>query len=386
VICQHWLDPVWHETLLLTVGVLGIVKQSPFKAGRALRELCAEDLAGDHRGRNVVLAGEALADVGEAGADRASAATVITRLVQVMQDRETPAPARRDAGHLLGRLGWEPEGGLDVWVEVPPGPFVYGDGKERRVIEVSYRIGVYPVTNKQFTRFVEAGGYGQRGCWSAEGWAWRTGTYDSTAPDDLKGRLSQRPAEKRDQPYWWGDDRLASPLCPVVGVSWFEAQAYCRWLALEVGLDPDSPAAPRLPTEEEWERAVRGTDGREYPWGDAWDRTRVNCADWWARRDIDELSRWWESGERKEANPSPTAVVAFPEGANPAELRDGAGNIWEWTGPWYREGEWRALCGGCWDSRGRRVRCASRFGVHPGYFSSAVGFRVVFPGSRPSES
>jgi formylglycine-generating enzyme required for sulfatase activity/energy-coupling factor transporter ATP-binding protein EcfA2 len=389
VVCQHWLDPTWRETLLLTAGVLGIVKQSPFKAGRMLRQLCAEDLAGEDRGRNVVLAGQALADVGEAGADRASAAAVIARLVQVMQDRETPAPARRDAGHLLGQLGWEPEGGLDVWVEIPPRPFLYGDGRERRAIEAPYRIGTYPVTNKQFTRFVEAGGYERRECWSEEGWDWRTGKYDSQAPDYLLDWLSQRPSEKRDRPFWWGDEKRGSPLCPVVGVSWFEAQAYCRWLALEAGLDPNSPVGPRLPAEEEWERAVRGTDGREYPWGNEWDRTGLNCADWWAGRELpesDDWEKWWRSDERKEANPTPTAVVTFREGITPSRLWDGAGNVWEWTGsPWQRGSPRRVVRGGSWFNTRRNVRCACRDDYHPDYYNSNVGFRVVFPGSLSSD-
>jgi len=366
VICQHWLDPAWRETLLLTVGVLGIVKQSPFRAGRVLRKLCAADLPGTDRGRNVVLAGEALADVGEPGADRASAAAVITRLVRVMQDRETPAPARRDAGHMLGRLGWEPEGGLNVWVEIPQGPFPYGGEKEQRVIQTPYCISAYPVTNKQFARFVEAGGYGRRECWSAEGWAWRTGTYDSKAPDWLQDWLSQRPPEKRDRPYWWRDERLGSPLCPVVGICWFEAEAYCKWLTqrwrtsdarLQVwrngkletlNLEPETVTV-RLPTEEEWERAVRGSGGREYPWGEEWGHTRLNCAEWWAERELAEygdLEKWSNSKDYKEANPTPTAVVTFPEGASPAGLWDGAGNVWEWTGSWYTQGERRVLRGG----------------------------------------
>jgi len=258
VVCQHWLDPAWRETLLLTAGVLGIVKQSPFKAGRMLRQLCAEDLAGEDRGRNVVLAGQAL-------------------------------------------------------------------------------------------------------------------------------------AEKRDRPFWWGDEKLGSPLCPVVGVSWFEAQAYCRWLALEAGLDPDSPVGPRLPAEEEWERAVRGTDGREYPWGDKWDRTWLNCADWWAGRELpesDDWVNWMESDECKEANPTPTAVVTFQEGITPSGLWDGAGNVWEWTGSlWQRGSSQRVLRGGSWVSSRRDVRCAYRYLVFPDYYNSLyVGFRVVFPGSLSSDS
>jgi formylglycine-generating enzyme required for sulfatase activity/energy-coupling factor transporter ATP-binding protein EcfA2 len=364
-ICQHWMDPAWRETLLLTVGVLGIVKQSPFRAGRMLQELCQEDLAGAERGRNVVLAGEALADVGDVGVDRRSADAVVERLVEVMQDREALAPTRRDAGHLLGRLGWAPEDGLDAWVEIPPGPFLYGENKEKRQIEQPYRIGKYPVTNRQFARFVESGGYDRRACWSEEGWAWRTD----------KGRA---------HPAWWRDEWFGNPLCPVVGVSWFEAEAYCRWLALEAGLDPEGTGAPRLPTEVEWERAVRGTEGHEYPWGNTWDRQRVNYAGWWAGREIadyDSWKAWWRSEEREEVNPTPTAVATFPLGANPAGLWDGAGNVWEWTGSWRTEGQTRVLRGGSWSYFRRHARCASRLGYGPADFNFNIGFRVVFPGS-----
>ena len=61
-----------------------------------------------------------------------------------------------------------------------------------------------------------------------------------------------------------------NPLAPVVGVSWFEAEAYCNWLSEELG------RPIRLPTEEEWERAARHTDGREYPWGKEFDRNRLD--------------------------------------------------------------------------------------------------------------
>jgi formylglycine-generating enzyme required for sulfatase activity len=269
------------------------------------------------------------------------------------------------------------------------------------VIEDSYRIGAYPVTNRQFAPFVEAGGYERRECWSDEGWAWRTGTYDSKAPDWLRDWLKDRPPQRRDRPFWWGDERLGSPLCPVVGVSWFEAEAYCNWLAQQLRvpgsklqvwrggkletLDLESETvAVRLPTEEEWERAVRGTAGAEYPWGGKWDRFRLNCAEWWAGRELpefDDLRKWWDSEGFKEASPTPTAVVAFPEGVNPAGLWDGGGNVWEWTRSWYSEGEQRVLRGGSWYDGRRNARCAYRSRRFPDFYDHDVGFRVVFPGA-----
>jgi formylglycine-generating enzyme required for sulfatase activity len=406
LVCRHWLEPAWRETLLLTVGVFAVVKQDPYRAGQLLRRLCAEDLPGDDRGRNVLLAGEALIDVREVGIDRRSAQAVTRRLVETMQDREAIASTRRNAGHLLGRLGWEPYGGLDIYIAIPPGPFLYGDDKERRMIVGPYYIGAYPVTNKQYARFCEAEGYEKRAYWSEEGWGWRTGTYDSKAPNDLQDWLSGRPPEERDHPLYWGDEMLSNPLCPVLGVSCFEAEAYCNWLTEQVqapgytfqvrqggqsetvALEAETLSA-RLPTEDEWERAVRGVDGREYPWGDKWDRRRLNCAEWWAKRELPELDdfeKWLTAEAGRESNPTPTAMGAFPDGVNAAGMWDGVGNVWEWTVSRWSPGIDRyVLRGGSWISFRLHARCAFRGSPRP-VFDTIVGFRVVFPGSPPSES
>jgi formylglycine-generating enzyme required for sulfatase activity len=208
------------------------------------------------------------------------------------------------------------------------------------------------------------------------------GTYDSKAPDYLKDWLKQRPPEKRDQPFWWEDRQWNNPLCPVVGVSWFEAEAYGRWLTPQVAegkwQNLRGDLEVRLPTEEEWERAVRGTDGRKYPWGDRWDRTRLNCADAWAGQDLDDDGwREWVGSEKQE-QAATTPVTTYPQGANPAGLWDGAGNVWEWTHSWYLEGESRVLRGGSWSRYRRFARCASRGDPHPDYFFNIyIGFRVV---------
>jgi formylglycine-generating enzyme required for sulfatase activity len=132
---------------------------------------------------------------------------------------------------------------------------------------------------------------------------------------------------------------------PVVNISWRDALAYAQWLAklTNVGY--------RLPTEAEWEKAARGTDGRIYPWGNNWERTRANTGD----------------GDPKMTTP----VGSYPQGVSPYGCLDMAGNVWEWTSTVYKNYPYiyndrmndlksinsRVLRGGSWlnDPLGARV-------------------------------
>ncbi len=118
-----------------------------------------------------------------------------------------------------------------------------------------------------------------------------------------------------------------NPLAPVVGVSWFEAEAYCNWLSNELG----KPI--RLPTEEEWERAARHTDGREYPWGNKFDRNRLNSAEFWDGNNNLNWAKWWHMPSANAA--STTIVGQFETGYSVAGVSDMSGNVWEWTNSWY---------------------------------------------------
>jgi formylglycine-generating enzyme required for sulfatase activity len=361
VLREHLTDPAWHETTLLTVGYLGIVQRNRRTAAAVVEGLLEADVPAAERGWNAVVAGQALRDVGPAGVTEGCRQRVLDRLVSTMQDADVAPVYRRQAGLLLGWLDWQPDD-LDEWVEIPAGPFLYGDEREGRVIERPYRIGKYPVTNAQFARFVEAGGYDDERWWSEEGLAWRTGESDDQVPEPWRDWVKERAPEQRNRPMWWDDPERANPLVPVVGVSWYEAEAYCRWLTEELRkasvLREDEVA--RLPNEEEWERAARGTDGREYPWGQGFDVAKANL----------------KIGPRPAEGT--TAVMTYPGGVSPDGVWDCSGNVWEWTGSWYREGETRVLRGGSWFfSLEWSARCAYRYFAPPSSFDAYLGLRVV---------
>ena len=326
---------------------------------------------------NLPLAGRAAAISGVAERlSSSSLKTLRTRLSDRMRDVQADLRARIAAASALGPLGhpgleegYGPEGPflLPRFVDLKGGAYcvgedragstaddngVRGDSAPRHfnVYIPPLAMAVFPVTNAEWARFIEAGGYDnprwwdtpaavawQQGRGTAHGtregvrhwwrrylddpallWSMRSrGELTAEAWDRWQERLTMSPEEfeahlhelypdhRVTEPRLWRDERYNQPLQPVVGVCWYEARAYCNWLAAGVG----EPI--RLPTEVEWEAAARGREARTYPWGDDFQPLRANTVTAHVRR------------------PSPVGV--FVEGDTPTGLSDMSGNVNEWT-------------------------------------------------------
>ena len=222
------------------------------------------------------------------------------------------------------------------WVEIPGGDFVY-QGGERRTL-AAFRMARYPITNVQYQTFIAAGSY-----WNKRWWG------DLVRPEP--------------QPSAWPQANR-----PRTDVDWYEAVAFCRWLTAQLGYEV------RLPTESEWERAARGRDGREYPWGDGYQTGRAN---------IDEKSS--KAGEWNLQQT--TAVGMYPQGASSEGMLDLSGNVWEWCLNKYERpeqtaadssGDRRVLRGGSWYVSPDLACGSYRSSNNPDYrYVLSGGFRVV---------
>ncbi len=216
---------------------------------------------------------------------------------------------------------------FDKMIKVSAGEFLYGKDKHPDKIEEAFLIDVYPVTNSRYKEFIESGGYTKDEVWSEEGIKWKK-----------EGGITQ--------PTYWEHAEWNKPDHPVVGVAYYEAEAYASW------------EGKRLPTEKEWEKAARGKDGREYPWGNEFNKENCNTM---------------ESGLNKT-----TRVILYPNGTSPYGCHDMAGNVWEWTDSWYDESkEHRVLRGGSWFDTGSICRCADRVRYYPSDRYYSIGFRCA---------
>ena len=231
-----------------------------------------------------------------------------------------------------------------AWIEIP------GKG---------YDIAKYPTTNAQYAAFVEAGGYTQRQWWTDTGWDARL---KGLTLDYAKGEAvaSDRPWT---EPRFWRDEGFGGADQALVGVSWYEALAFCRWLSESTG------ETITLPAEAQWQYAAQGDDGRKYPWGSEWDCTRCN-------------------NSVKPCQSSATTPVRQYEGQgdSPFGAVDMAGNVWEWCLTEYESKSSddvdspaaRVIRGGGWFYFSTAdCRCAFRYGDLPFTSYNFRGFRIA---------
>ena len=299
---------------------------------------------------NPVLAGRCLLQ-GQDKFDSATRQAVIDRLLSAIANAEVALRVRIAAGDVLGYLG-DPR--LGELVVIPAGDFSMGEGREQHELFLAdFQLSKYPVTNAEYERFMEAGGYQNRSYWTEAGW--------------------QEIGQKQNEPRFWRDTRFIKPKQPAIGLSWYECVAYCRWLSAETG------QLYRLPTEAEWEKGARGVDGRLYPWGNEFEAERLNA----------------RAGDQQVCTSTPVGI--YPTGVSPYGLFDCAGNVWEWCATRWKKAfpydvdqdEWqtdyleghnlRVLRSGSWNYQAELTRCVYRFKFQPYGWTDRGGCRVVSP-------
>ncbi len=407
----------WQETALLAAAMT--TDQTGFVAGLAES--------------NLPLAARCAASPDVHVSDRA--VTDIQRaLLRRIASPQADLRARIVAAEALGELG-DPrfvsrQGTYGSYLEPPvaavsAGSYPMGSDDSPRENErpahrvelAAFEIGVFPVTYAEYRLFIEAGGYEQPRWWQTEAArSWLSGEavtegrrqgrrdlrlyFQGFSEDEIKNRQEspelieewlwykkssdeefeawleeQIPAgEIYRRPGFWEDSQYNHSSRPLVGVTWFEARAYCAWLSAQTGAHYD------LPTEAEWEAAARGREGREYAYGEVFDAANCNTFETHVR--------------------GTTPVGVFPGGITPEGVHDLSGNVWEWTSTsWGRDirmAEFgypydaqdgredpengkarRILRGGSWINIQSMARAAYRDDNHPSFRNDYYGFRVV---------
>lgn len=342
----------WREVVLLAAAKAA--RGSPASVWHLAHELCFREPEGAEAGLADIwgahLAGQAVAEsvdltrkLGEAS--RRQLELLRGWHLHLLRTDSLPAGERALAGKTLAKLG-DPRFDPNLWflpkepllgfIEVPAGPFRMGEGKAQHDVELpAFYIARYPVTVAQFRAFVNESGHKPR-------------------PEALEG----------------------VPNHPVTNVSCHDAVAYCGWLTERLRKTARAHLSTEgktlwqrlahheltvaLPSEAEWEKAARGTDGREYPWGAAADPERANYCD---------------TGILE-----PSTVGCFPGGASPYGCEEMSGNVWEWTSSSPKEAPKSLLCqlrGGSYPHYLRDVRCVTSvpFDLRSRY--RLWGFRVA---------
>jgi formylglycine-generating enzyme required for sulfatase activity len=308
----------------------------------------------------------------------------------------------------------------------------YDDESPRhRVPVATLYLARFPVTHAEYACFMLAGGYDTERYWTPAGWRWRHGQRENSGPveglldnwrlyrrnpsliaqrlkagqmtpdnadtweqlirlseEEARQRFSERyPMQPHEQPFYWYDPAYNAPNQPVVGITWYEAMAYCAWLHEQATASQSILSVAgvswatllasgtwqvRLPTEAEWEWAARGPQQWRYPWGKTLAVEQANTLE----------------GRVRGTSP----VGAYPAGAASCGALDMSGNVWEWTHSLYQPYPYqqqdgrensiaesrRVLRGGAWSDSARFARVSCREDAPPtSFFHGLAGVRVV---------
>lgn len=272
---------------------------------------------------------------------------------------------------------------IEGMVLVPAGAFVMGSEKvdeeglqarygftttlyanerpEHRVTLDAFYIDVFEVTNAEYKRFVSETGHPEPAEWVQNAYNVSDGKLEGAHVNNLRWIATDYFGLEYDTSAMSREELLAGILAvqrardrlPVTAVTWHDADAYCRW------------RGKRLPTEAEWEKAARGTDGLEFPWGNEWEHGRAN------------------SGDQMEGEESLAPVGAFSGDVSPWGVHDLGGNVSEWVADWYLPYDgsdyWE-------DDYGRQHKVVRGGGAGLGHYALSVFFRGARRGHAPPET
>lgn len=215
--------------------------------------------------------------------------------------------------------------------------------------EAKYKISKYPVTNAQYAKFVGANCYHDSRWWSDAGWIARNKGWHY--------RNDWKPSGTPwTEPLYWQNKQWNGSEYPIVGISWYEAEAFCNWLSSITG------ESISLPDNQQWQYAARGKDAFKYPWGNKWDCRKCN-------------------NSVSPCNSHHTSPVMHYEdsGSSPFGVIDMAGNIWEWclTDSTHHSDS-KVVCGGSWYAANEKLFQSSYVGWYYAYArSNDYGFRLI---------
>ena len=251
-------------------------------------------------------------------------------------------------------------------------PWYVDEHPKHKVKLPAYYIDKYEVTNVQYREFVVKTDYWFPPTWKDNGYLLSEKlleiadlpTLRKLAADTFHLDMDTRTMERKPLMKAIAEQQAKLDNLPVSEVNWFNAHDYCTWVG------------KRMPTEAEWEKAARGSDGREYPWGNDWDKTRLNAGQ----------EGEWEFGV--------APVGSYPQGASPYGVMDMAGNVMEWVRDWYDAypgndykhetfgKKYKVVRGGGWGGVGHYIlaqfyRAAYRFSMSPDSQYVDIGFRCA---------